>query len=310
MPTRILTLAGVAVALGLAALWLSGGFDDLARWAAARQREVQNAMAGALRALRGGEPGALTALMAVAFTYGVAHAAGPGHGKVAIGGYGVARRITMLRLSTLALVSSLAQATTAVVLVYGGVFALNWSRERVVALAEVQMAFVGNVMIGLIGLWLAWRGLRGVMRQRAPVAVAAGAGHHHHDHHHGHDAHCDHCGHRHGPTLDEAAGVTTWREAAAIVAAIAARPCTGALFLLILTWRMGLETAGIAGVYVMALGTAVVTVTVAALSVLAREGTLGTAGRFTGLRTALPVLELAAGAVIAFVAFQLALRTL
>lgn len=307
MPARLLTLAGVAVALVLSALWMTGGFDDLARWAAARQREVQNTMAGALRALRGGEPGALMALMVVAFTYGFVHAAGPGHGKVVIGGYGMARRVPLLRLSAIALLSSLAQATTAIVLVYGGIFLLDWSREHVVALAEVQMAFVGNILIGMVGLWLVWRGMRGVMRQRAPVAAAAGMGHQHHHHH---DAVCDQCGHRHAPSIDEVAAMTNWREAVAIVAGIAMRPCTGALFLLILTWRMGLQTAGIAGVYVMGLGTAAVTVTVAAASVLAREGALGTAGRLAGLRTALPALELSVGAVIAFVAFQMALRTL
>ncbi len=306
MPARVLTVLGVGVALALAALWLTGGFDDLARWAAARQREVQNTMAGALRALRGGEPGALMALMVVAFTYGFVHAAGPGHGKVVIGGYGMARRVPMLRLSTIALISSLAQATTAIVLVYGGVFLMNWSREHVVALAEVQMAFVGNILIGMVGLWLVWRGLRGVTRQRAPVAAPAGAGHHHHHH----DDVCDQCGHRHAPSIDEVAAMTNWREAAAIIAGIAVRPCTGALFLLILTWRMGLEVAGIVGVYVMGLGTASVTVAVATASVLAREGALGTAGRLAGLRTALPALELSVGALIALVAFQMALRTL
>ncbi len=305
MPARVLTLVGVAVALGMSALWFTGGLDDLARWAAARQREVQNAMAGALRALRAAEPGALLALMAVAFTYGFAHAAGPGHGKVVIGGYGMARRVPILRLSAIALVSSLAQATTAIALVYGGVFLLNLSREHVVALAEVQLAFVGHVLIGLIGLWLVWRGLRGLMRQRAPCAVVTAGGRHHNR-----DDICDHCGHRHAPSIDEVAAMTNWREAAAIVAGIAARPCTGALFLLVLTWRMGLEAAGIAGVYVMGLGTAAVTVAVATASVLVREGALGTAGRLVGLRAALPVLELAAGAVIAFIAFQLAIRTL
>jgi nickel/cobalt transporter (NicO) family protein len=301
MPTRILTAAGLAAVLAVAALWFWGGFNDLAQWAAARQREVQNTMAGALRALRGGEPGALMALMAVAFSYGFVHAAGPGHGKVVIGGYGVARRVPIFRLSAIALAGSLAQATTAVVLVYGGVFLLDWSRDHVVALAEVQMAVIGNVLIGLVGLWLVWRGLRGVLRPREAVAAVAG---------HQHSDLCDHCGHRHGPSIDEVSRLTSWREAAAIVVAIAARPCTGALFLLILTWRMGLEAAGIAGVYVMGLGTAAVTVTVAAMSVLAREGTIGTAGRFAGLRTALPVLELTAGAAIAIVAFQMAVRTL
>ena len=306
---RAAGLVAATLALGVAGLlalvWAQGGLEPVARWAMEGQRTAQNAMAGALRSLRAGEAGALAALMGLAFGYGVLHAAGPGHGKLLIGGYGAASAVRLGPLAGIALAGSLGQATTAVVLVHGGVALLGWSRERVLGLSEGVLAQVSLVAIGLIGVWLAFRGVRGLVRLAQPVPVLAGHGHGHGDGHHHHGADC---GHRHGPTAEEISGLRGWRDAVALVGAIAIRPCTGALFLLILTWRMGISAAGIAGVYVMALGTAVVTVGVAVLAVLARDGALHWAGRFggrlAGLRPLAPVLELAVGLGVAALAVQ------
>ncbi|MFD1912888.1 nickel/cobalt transporter [Halodurantibacterium flavum] len=317
----------LALALGLAAvlLWATGAFDPLASRAAEWQRQFQNAMADGLRSLRAGETGALMALMSLCFAYGFFHAVGPGHGKMLIGGYGVASRQRLGPMLIIALLSSLAQATTAVVLVYGGVAILGWTREQLVGTAEGPMTALGYAAVAAIGMWLAWRGARGLVRLRSATPLAHGRGHSHaghghhshnqvhghdHGHHHHDDGHCETCGHRHGPTMQEVEALRGWRDGAALIAGIALRPCTGALFLLILTWRMGLEGAGIAGAYVMGLGTATVTLAVAGLAVLARDGALQWMDRAGRLRAAFPLLELAAGATVAVAAGALLLRTL
>lgn len=294
---RWLIWAGaLAVALLAVWLWVFGGAAVVTQAAMDGQRATQNAMAGALRALRAGDPGAMAALMGLCFSYGVFHAAGPGHGKLVIGGYGVAARVPALRLSVLALASSVAQALTAIALVYGALSLLDWGREQLVGAAEDVFAPLSYGLISGVGLWLAFRGARRLWGLRAA--------HHHHDHDHDHDHAC--CGHSHGPTADEAARVTSLRDALAVIGAVAARPCTGAIFVLILTWQMGIAMAGIAATFAMALGTACVTVAIAMAAVLFREGALQ---RFEGqgaLR-ATAMLELTAGLVIAAVAAQVTL---
>lgn len=293
---RGLALAGLAVALLLAALWASGALVGLRLWAEAGARGVQQDMAGAVRAIANGQAGALAGLLAVSFGYGFFHAAGPGHGKLLIGSYGIARRVPLLRLAGLAFVSSLAQATVAVVMVYAFVLVLGWARTRLVDLSDAVFLPMSSLAVAGIGIWLVIRGLRGLRRATLD----------HHDHHdHGPD--CG-CGHAHGPTLAEAEAVTDWREAAALVAGIALRPCSGALFLLIVSWQMGIALAGIAGVYAMGLGTALVTVAVAGLSVWAREGIW--AAMPQALSRVAPFIELTVGLVVTAIAGQVLLAAI
>ena len=294
---RAAMVAGLLVALPLLILWATGSLGEVAAWAAAGQRDAQNALARAIRSLRAGEAGALAGLLGLAFAWGVFPAAGPGHGKVLIGGYGVARRVRLGPLMALALVSSLAQATVAVGLVHAGITVFDWTRERVVGAAEDVLLPASHAAVAVIGLWLAVRGFRGLVRGRADH------GHDHHDHDHVHD---ETCSHRHAPTPEDVAAITSPRAAMVLVAGIAARPRTGALFLLVLTWQMGIGAAGVAGAHAMGLGTATITVAVAGLSVWAREAMLSVLSG--GLvACALPVLELAAGLAIAVISGMLLL---
>jgi len=299
-------LAVLAAAAALAAIWAGDGFDRLARWASEGQRAFQNAMAGGLRAIKGGQPGAVATLMGLCFAYGFFHAVGPGHGKILIGGYGLGRRVPVGRLAGLALASSLAQAASAVGLVYAGVLVFGWTRERMTWIADAALAPLSYAAIGAIGLYLLVRGGRRLWRALRPET-----GRHAHAHATAAAAPgdvCENCGHAHGPSPAEAAEVRSWRDAALLIGGIAIRPCTGALFLLILTWRMGIDAAGIAGAFAMGLGTASVTVAVALASVSMREGALLALSEGRGLRIGLPVLEVAAGALVALVASQLMLR--
>ena len=94
---------------------------------------------------------------------------------------------------------------------------------------------------------------------------------------------------------------------AILVAGIAMRPCTGAVFVLLITWQMGIAGAGIAAAFAMASGTALVTVLVA----LAAAGLRG--GMLTGLagsekaRRAGALIEISAGLAIGTLALAMLL---
>ncbi|MEL6246283.1 MAG: hypothetical protein AAFQ85_13125, partial [Pseudomonadota bacterium] len=98
-----------------------------------------------------------------------------------------------------------------------------------------------------------------------------------------------------------------WRDAAALVLAIAIRPCTGAILLLFIAWQLDLIVAGIAGVLAMGLGTACFNAVVASGAVFTRQSLVlgGDAAAWLA-----PALQIAAGATVALLASALFFGTL
>ena len=235
----VLPLGGaLALGLGVAAL---GGVGAVERGIVLLQRDFQAVLAGGIRALKADAPMASAALIWLGFLYGVIHAAGPGHGKVVLGSWAFSARASLMRVAVITVLAALAQASVAVGLVLGGAAAFGLGRKELSALAEGPVERASDIMIAGLGLWLLWRGLRGLWRARAVP---------HHDHHHDH---CG-CGHAHAPDLDAAAKASL-PEALVLIGSVALRPCTGALFMLLLTLKIGAPMVGVAAVYAMGLGT-------------------------------------------------------
>lgn len=279
------------------------GQDMMSTSAIAWQRDAQNALAGALRALRAGQPGATLSFLTLCFGHGFLHALGPGHGKAVIAAFGAASAASLRNLLGLAAVSSMAQAAVAVGIVYAGVWILDGARDRVEGLGRmIEPLSFG--LISILGVLLCWRGLRHL------ITANRNAKNQNHPHPpHEHTAQCD-CGHSHMPSLTEMP--TTWNgwEAAALVAGIALRPCTSALFLLILTWRLDLVVIGIVGTFVMGLGTMMVTASAALFATLARRGIFIALPRGGGLIWGMGLFELGFGLAIALFAGSAMLRLL
>ncbi len=276
-------------------LWGFGGSSAVTAWAASEQREVQRGLAMALRAVRAGEPWALSGLLGLCFAYGFFHAAGPGHGKLVMGGYALGENVSRRRLVGVTLAGALGQAVTAILMVGVGAVVLGWTRNRMTDLADGALQVASAAAVALVGLWLVSRGLRRWMRAGAAVG-----------HHHGHE---HDCGHVLGPDPAAVAAASGWREIVALVLAVAMRPCTGALFVLILTFGMGIAWAGILSAVAMALGTALLTLGVALGAGHLRAGLSDRAGGVAGVRI-MAAVEILAGGVVALVAGQLVLRLL
>jgi ABC-type nickel/cobalt efflux system permease component RcnA len=300
----------VAAGLGLAAaaLWGAGAVEALTAEALALQRAMQDGLARGVLAIRRGEPGAFGALTGAAFLYGVAHAAGPGHGKALLGAAAVGSRATATRLAGLALAAAAGQGLTAVVLVYGALGLLAAPAADAIGLGERGLAPLAWGVAGLIGLGLVLRGLGALLRpDPAPGGAAqAGSRAHDHDHDHDHDRDDRHdaacgCGHDHGPTVAQVEALRGWRDAAALVGAIALRPCMGAMMTLAVAWGVGLPGAGLAAVAAMALGVALVTGAVALGAMGARETALAASGA-ARLATVAAALPIAAGAALGLTA--------
>ncbi|NBB97803.1 MAG: hypothetical protein GVY34_06470 [Alphaproteobacteria bacterium] len=284
---RAVAFAALAAALGVLLFWRLGGIELVAAWAQGAQRAAQGQLAQALRALHAGAPGALISLWGLCFAYGFLHAIGPGHGKLVIGAYGAGTDIGLSRLAGIALLAAFGQAVTAIALVGAGAGLLGLTRAGMEDVARDWMDRAAVLAVLAVGAWLVWRAGHALYRQRRHAQPVPHV--------------CASCGHSHAPDPDKVAKARSWREVAALVGAISLRPCTGAVFVLILTWRMGLVWQGIAGVLLMALGTGLVTVAAAVLAGGARRGALD----LPGLAGLAPVMEFTAGIAIVILALNM-----
>ncbi len=256
----------------------ASAWDRLWVWMVAQQAKFKRAMSAAVRDLKSGSPWYPAALIsALAFAYGVLHAAGPGHGKAIISSYVLANERTLRRGIMLSFLAAFIQALTAIAFV--GVLALIFKATSLtIRSAQEWTETLSWGLVAAVGAWLLYRQLKLLFPMGATGATAnAGHDHAHHDHHHEHGHDCG-CGHAHAPDARQLDGDLSWSKAFAIAFAVGIRPCTGALALLFLTLTQGLLWAGILGTFAMALGTAITVSILASLAIGSREF----ANRFAG----------------------------
>lgn len=287
---------------GIVAVWQFVPWAQIQFWAAQEQRDFQSAMAGALRAVRGGDAFAIWALCAATAAYGFVHAVGPGHGKVVLGGVALASGATLRRMSVLTVSSSMAQSIVAILIVGGIGLGLDWATQDLIGLTEDWLAPASALAVAALGLLLVIRGARGWPRRPTPVYDNS------HNHPHDTQSECG-CGHAHGPSVAEVHSLRSTRDALALVGSIALRPCTGALFVLVIALGMGVFWVGALAVLAMGLGTAAFNLIVAGSGVAARRFVdLQSPGH--RLQQISAGLHIAGGGVIALISLNLAMTYL
>ena len=277
---RIGAIVLCVLVIGIAA-WEIMPWFEIRRWAAVEQRMFQNMMAGALRGIQANDPGAIWTLCSATAAYGFFHALGPGHGKVLIGGASLASDASLKQLSILTVLSSLAQAATAIFLVGALYFLLQIGSADLANITETLLAPASYAAIAAIGAVLIFRGVRSwySMSQAKQITDAC-------------------FGHAHGPSVNDVATLTSTHDAVALIVSIALRPCTGALFVLVIAARFDAFAVGCLAVITMGLGTAAFNLIIATSSVVARQLAGLSARDYQGLQVISATLHLTGGILI------------
>lgn len=258
---------------------LLGGFFA---WVNTEQQGFYRMLTGALKGMRE-NPWQLWSLVGLSFTYGVLHAAGPGHGKAVISSYMIANETELKRGVLLSFLSSILQGVVAILLI-GAVYLLLRGSSINMTNATRWLEVVSYALIAAFGGWLLLRKLRSMLRPAAALASTGNAhihlAHdhsHHHDHHehHGHSHGpgevCATCGHAHAPDPSMLKGDRfALREAWSAVIAVGLRPCSGALIVLSFALLNGLYLGGVLSVFAMSIGTAITVSILATMAVTAK----------------------------------------
>ncbi|HEY0145379.1 MAG TPA: high frequency lysogenization protein HflD, partial [Methylovirgula sp.] len=194
----------------------------------------------------------------------------------------------------IALLAATFQAIVAIPLVGLAAVVFNATAARMNAAAQYleYAAYAGIIVLGLVLLFTkttalvasirhAWAGRALPVFAGAPqkltYAQAGGSGNFLADdgssHIHGPD-----CGHFHAPDPAQLGVGFSWKSAAVTIVTAGARPCSGAILILVFSIAQGLFGAGIFATFAMALGTAITTGALASFAVFAKK----TAVRFSG----------------------------
>jgi ABC-type nickel/cobalt efflux system permease component RcnA len=293
-------------------------------WLLAEQAQLTHLIAAKVHALHG-NPSAAWGLAGLGVVYGVFHAAGPGHGKAVIASYMLANQRALKRGAVMALCAALLQAFIAIGLVGVAAFLFNATASQMNYAAE-WIVFISYCGIAGIGLWLVWRkggalvaALRSHWERQASarsvaayanlpwrkpaLSLSAAAFHAVPDESR---LVAEVCGHIHAPDPRQLDRPLSWRDAAGTVVAAGARPCSGAILVLVFALTQGLFAAGVAATFAMALGTAVTTGALAWMAVFAKQAAMRIAAGDNS-RLALVARGFEFAAALAVLAFGVAL---
>ena len=256
-------------------------------------------LTGAVRAAKAGDGAWL--LVALSFAYGIFHAAGPGHGKAVITSYMVSNEVALRRGLAISLAAAVLQGLVATALVGIAAYVFDATAPRMTAAAQTieLLSYLGIVALGLVLVWRKGRALAALWSPAPaePAMMLAGTGPGpgfgtvalrsaipsgrfvaDDGLSHVHGADCG-CGGAHMPDPTLLGGKRfDWKAAGVAVVTAGARPCSGAILVLVFALSQGIFVAGVAATFAMALGTAITTGALAACAVFAK----GLAMRLSG----------------------------
>ncbi len=256
-----------AVTVLAASIW-----DQTATWVWTKQQEYLLQLSQELGSLRG-QHSVGWALVLMSFLYGVLHAAGPGHGKVVLTTYLLTHRSRLNRGIAMGTAAAFLQGMTALLMIYAPIGLAGWLPVETDT-ATLWATRVSFTMLAIVGIYLLVRASRALYESIRQFRRETGeVGHDHVGHDHAGHGHGDGagCGCRHMPSAAEIDTAGSRHAAAGVVLAIGMRPCSGALFVLIIAAMMGLIWHGTLSVIAMSTGTAITVVILAIVATKARD---------------------------------------
>lgn len=294
---RLSGAIALAVLLFAAALILHAHWSAFLAWCLATQITLHRYLVMYLLQLNKHQYTGGLWLLIGAFFYGVLHAVGPGHGKFIVATYLSTNKESQTAARLIPFLGSLMQGVSAILFVFilavgfnlaaGDLSESRWYVEKASAL-----------LIAGFGGWLILRGMRSLRPRRVtftfrPLADDHGPG-------------CG-CGH-HGVG---AGSHGDWKTRAGVILAIGARPCSGAIMILLFSNALGIVSWGMAAVMTMALGTALSIMGLSLAVRYARNSTAALFGERGGnLPWLVPALKIAGGLMLIFFALVLFLTVI
>ncbi|HBO38096.1 MAG TPA: cobalt transporter [Pasteurellaceae bacterium] len=259
--------------------WL---FKQVAVW----QREFNVLLSDNLHQIKQDSVYAGGGLIVISFLYGVFHALGPGHGKFIITGYLSTHQSKLAVSMKLTFLSSLMQGVVAIIATSVIVVALNLSSDYF-KLSQLWLERGAFGLILLLGIHWCYQSLKKFWRTSGQAGMPRIQGIKSADSnlkigqsavenpqkmyfHHQHDEHCG-CGHQHLPEQSQLDNSDSLKSQLLVILSIGMRPCTGAIFILFLSYMLELYYWGIIATMAMSLGTGITLSAFALLVLYARQ---------------------------------------
>ena len=224
-------------------------------------------------------------LLTGAFFYGVLHAIGPGHGKFIVTTYLSTNKESLFAARVVPLIGSLMQGVSAVVFVFILAVGLNMASGDL-SVSRWWVEKLSAVMIGLFGAFIIFQACKSLRPRRRVISSLKPL--------HEHNESCG-CGH-HG--VGQALTESDWKTRLGVILAIGARPCSGAIMILMFANAIGMVTWGIAAVMTMALGTALSILGLSLAVRYARERTIAFFGDVSRHPWVMPAVKIMGGVML------------
>ena len=243
-------------------------FTQIADW----QRLFNQLISDNLHHIQQHSAAAGVTLITASFLYGVIHALGPGHGKFIIASYLSTHESRLKQSIKLSVFSSLTQGIVAVVATSVVLIVLNLS-SRYFKLSQLWLERGAFLLLAGLGLYWIYQGSR--LRKKpsttlfqinklTPLSSSQSAVKNHRTFSTEHAPVCA-CGHQHLPNAQQLKKAEDWKSQLLVILSIGMRPCSGAIFVLFLSYMLDIYLWGVVATLAMSLGTGLMLALFAAL---------------------------------------------